>query len=95
MTKLLENSFFELMDSHKITIAVADSGLRDTRPVDAADDILQYLNPYIRITEKGKGGLSLRGVAFMTVLAILTVLAVLESTLPCVCLSYKKAHSRN
>ena len=34
----------------------------------------------------GKGGLSLRGVAFMTVLA---VLAVLESTLPSFCLSYK------
>ena len=33
----------------------------------------------------GKGGLSLRGVAFMMVL---TVLAVLKSTLPSVCLSY-------
>ena len=30
----------------------------------------------------GKGGLSLRGVAFMTVLADLTVLAVLENNLP-------------
>ena len=37
----------------------------------------------------GKGGLSLRGVAFMTVLAGLTVSAVLESTFPSVCLSYK------
>ena len=35
----------------------------------------------------GKGGLSLRGVlAFMTVLAVLTVL---ESTLPSFCFSYK------
>ena len=36
--------------------------------------------------DHGKGGLSLRGVAFMTVL---TVLAVLESTLPSFCWSYK------
>ena len=36
-----------------------------------------------------KGGLGLRGVAFMTVSAVLTVLAVLESTLPSFCLSYK------
>ena len=35
--------------------------------------------------DHGKGGLSLRGVAFMTVL---TVLAVLESTLPSICLSH-------
>ena len=35
------------------------------------------------------GGLSLRGVAFMTVLAVLTVLVVLESTLRSFCLSYK------
>ena len=38
----------------------------------------------IRMTEKG--GLGLRGVAFMTALAVLTVL---ESTLPSFCLSYK------
>ena len=38
------------------------------------------------IQDDGKGGLSLRGVAFMTVLA---VLAVLESTLPSFCLSNK------
>ena len=37
----------------------------------------------------GKGGLSLRGVAFMTVLAVLTVLVVLENTLPFFCWSYK------
>ena len=37
----------------------------------------------------GKGGLGLRGVAFMTVLAVLAVLAVLKSTLPSFCLSYK------
>ena len=36
-----------------------------------------------------KGGLSLRGVAFMTVLAVLTVLVVLENTLPSFCWSYK------
>ena len=36
--------------------------------------------------DDGKGGLSLRGVAFMTVL---TVLAVLKSTLPSFCLPYK------
>ena len=35
------------------------------------------------------GGLGLRGAAFMTVSAVLTVLAVLESTLPSFCLSYK------
>ena len=39
--------------------------------------------------DHGRGGLSLRGVAFMTVLADLTVLAVLESTLPSFCSSYK------
>ena len=39
--------------------------------------------------DDGEGGLSLRGVAFMTVLAVLTDLAVLESTLPSFCLSYK------
>ena len=32
----------------------------------------------------------LKGVAFMTILAVLTVLVVLESTLPSLCLSYKK-----
>ena len=37
----------------------------------------------------GKGGLRLKGVAFMTVLAAPTVLAVLESALPSFCLSYK------
>ena len=41
----------------------------------------------------GKGGLSLRGVAFMTVLAVLTVLAVVESTLPSFCWSYKLQHN--
>ena len=39
--------------------------------------------------DDGKGGVSLRGVAFMIVLAVLTVLAVLESTLPSFCLPYK------
>ena len=43
--------------------------------------------------DDGKGGLSLRGVAFMTVLAVLTVLVVLESTLPSFCLSYKIQHN--
>ena len=41
------------------------------------------------IQDDGEGGLGLRGVAFMTVLALLRVLAVLESTLPSVCLAYK------
>ena len=36
--------------------------------------------------DDGKGGLSLRGVAFMTVLAVLTVLA---KTLPSFCLAHK------
>ena len=40
-----------------------------------------------------KGGLSLRGVAFMAVLAVLTALAVLESALPTFCLSYKMQHN--
>ena len=40
-----------------------------------------------------KGGVEFKGVAFMTVLAVLTVLASLESTLPSVCLSYKIQHS--
>ena len=43
--------------------------------------------------DHGKGGLSLRGVAFMTVLAVLTVSAVLESALPSFCLSYKIQHN--
>ena len=39
--------------------------------------------------DDGKGGLGLRGVAFMTVFAVLTVSAVLESTLPSFKMSYK------
>ena len=39
------------------------------------------------IQDDGKGGLGLRGVAFMT------VLAVLENTLPSFCLSYKIQHN--
>ena len=39
--------------------------------------------------DDGKGGLGLRGVAFMTALAVLMVLAVLKSSLPSFCLSYK------
>ena len=39
--------------------------------------------------DDGKGGLGLRGVAFMTLLAVSTVLAVLESALSSSCLSYK------
>ena len=39
--------------------------------------------------DDGKGGLGSRGVAFMTVSAVLTVLAVLKSTLPSFCLSCK------
>ena len=39
--------------------------------------------------DHGKGGLSLRRVAFMAVLTVLAVLAVLEITLPSFCLSYK------
>ena len=44
------------------------------------------------VQDDGKGGLGLiiiMGVAFMTVVAVLTVLAVLESTLPSFCLAYK------
>ena len=37
----------------------------------------------------GKGALGLRGVAFMRFLAVLTFLAVLKSTLPSACLSYR------
>ena len=37
--------------------------------------------------------MGLRGVAFMTVLAVLTVLVVLESALPSCCLSYKIQHN--
>ena len=44
--------------------------------------------------DHGKGELSVRGVAFMTVLAVLTVWAVLESTLPSFCLSYKIQHHK-
>ena len=43
--------------------------------------------------DHGKEGLSLREVAFMTFLAVLTVLAVLVSTLPSCCLSYKIQHN--
>ena len=43
--------------------------------------------------DHGRGGLSLRGVAFMTVLAVLTDLAVLESNLSSFCLSYKIQHN--
>ena len=42
-----------------------------------------------RIQDVGKGWLSLRGVAFMTVLVVLTVSAALKSTLPSFRLSYK------
>ena len=43
--------------------------------------------------DHGKGGMSSRGVAFMALMAVLTVLAVLESTLPWFCLSYKIQHN--
>ena len=43
-----------------------------------------------RSQDHGKWGLRLRGVAFMTVL---TVLAVLESSLPSFCLSYEIQHN--
>ena len=43
----------------------------------------------IGFQDDGKRGLGLRGVAFMTVSAVLTVLEVLESALPSFCLSYK------
>ena len=43
--------------------------------------------------DDGKGGLSLRGGASMWVLAVLTVLSVLESTLPSFCWSYKVQHN--
>ena len=39
--------------------------------------------------DDGKGGLSLRGVALLTVLAVLTVSAVLKNTLPSFRWSYK------
>ena len=42
------------------------------------------------VQDHGKGWVSLRGGAFMTVLAVLTVL---ESTLPSLCLSYKIQHN--
>ena len=42
----------------------------------------------------GEGGLSSKGVAFMTALAVLTTLAVLESTLSSFCFSYKNAGQR-
>ena len=51
--------------------------------------------PHARISDQKvyvyvvKGGLGLRGVAFMTVLAVLTVFAVLESTVSSLCLFYK------
>ena len=44
------------------------------------------MSPCVLLSGRWKGGLSL---AFMTVLAVLMVLAVLESTLPSFCLSYK------
>ena len=49
------------------------------------------MGPHVLVNcqDVGKGGLSLRGVAFMTVLAVLTVLVVLESTLRSFRLSYK------
>ena len=50
--------------------------------------------PPINNQADGKGGLSLRGVAFMTVLAVLTVLAGLENTLPSFCWSYKKNRTK-
>ena len=40
------------------------------------------------LKDHGKGALIWRGVAFIMILAVLMVLAVLESTLPSVCLSY-------
>ena len=56
------------------------------------DNLTKTELPYF-IQDHGKGGLSLRGVAFMTVFAVLTFLAVLESNLPSFCLSYKIHHN--
>ena len=44
---------------------------------------------HFTVQDREKRGLSLRAVAFVTVLAVLTVLTVLASTLPSFCLSYK------
>ena len=49
-------------------------------------DLLVF-SEFFRMTEKG--GVGSRAVALMMVLAVLTVLAVLDSTLPSFCLSYK------
>ena len=53
----------------------------------STDDLCDPRGPNFRMSEKG--GLSLRGIAFMTVLAVLTASAVLESTLPTFRSSYK------
>ena len=49
----------------------------------------KFVSKHFRIQDVGKGGVEIKGVAFMTVLAVLTALAALESTLPSLCLSYK------
>ena len=66
------------------TVGFADSGNPNFNGVTTTNRVAQEPR------EHGKGGLSLRGVAFMTVLAVLTDL---ESTLPSFCLSYKIQHN--
>ena len=53
----------------------------------------EFQEPLREYQDHRKAGLSLRGVAFMTVLALLTVLRALESTSPCCCLSCKIQHN--
>ena len=54
-----------------------------------AKDLAGFYPIFLRLDQDdGKGGLSLRGVAFMTVLAVLTVSVVLQSGLPSFRLSY-------
>ena len=47
----------------------------------------------LQLSGSRKRGVECKGVAFVTVWAVLTVLAVLESTLPSFCLSYKIQHN--
>ena len=78
---------------HKMTTIVGNRGQLWTSALSPhlQSPHLDFPERNLRLTVKfesqddGKGGLGLRGVAFMTVLAVLTVL---DCTLPSFCLSY-------
>ena len=70
-------------------LKIRQNNIRNSTQIRSAEPRDQKLGNFFHRYHR----LSLSGVAFMTVLAVLTALAVLESTLPSFCLSYKISHN--